>query len=61
MTAHVNTEMTLLIEKWINEGVSAETQAAVLEQAFQDVKERTPKGAIVSEETDGDAFDNMPV
>jgi len=28
---------------------------------LQDVKERTPKGAIVSEETDGDAFDNMPV
>lgn len=61
MTAHVYTDITLLMEKWINEGVSSETQAAVLEQALQDVKDRTPKASGTSDESGADAFDNMPV
>lgn len=61
MIAHVYTDITLLMEKWINEGVSAETQAAVLEQALKDVKERTQKASTAFEELGGDAFDNMPV
>lgn len=61
MTAHVYTDITLLMEKWIKEGVSAETQAAVLEQALQDVKDRTQKASGTSDERGADAFDNMPV
>lgn len=61
MTSHVYTDITLLLEKWYNEGVSEDAQKAALEQALSDVKARLVKNSDRDQDAAGDSFDNMPV
>lgn len=62
MAAHVYADITKLLDKWIEEGVSAEVQAGALQQALDDVSTRIEPASTVDETgTDDDEFDNMPV
>lgn len=62
MAVHVYADITKLLEKWIEEGVSAEVQAGALQQALDDVSARiVPAKKAEEVGTDDDEFDNMPV
>lgn len=62
MPAHVYADITKLLEKWIEEGVSAEAQAGALQQALDDVSARIAPAKVPGEAgSDDDEFDNMPV
>lgn len=62
MAAHVYADITKLLEKWIEEGVSPEVQVGALQQALDDVSFRVqPDQKSEDARSDDDDFDNMPV
>lgn len=62
MAAHVYADITKLLEKWIEQGVSAEVQVGALQQAMDDVSARIAPAKLVEDSgADDDEFDNMPV